>query len=110
MTDPDPGQRMGGDTHAHRTAHKETREHLWLLHQKLIDMGDLPMWNVYAPPYLDYRDCYVARLCRTRPKFEELPYCFHNEDLDRLRQNMPPTCTIVGRAPNDHPQVIEVWI
>lgn len=110
MTD-QPAERMGGDSHAHRTAQYETRAHIWLIHQRLVEMGALPMWNVYRPPFNDYPpDAYVAQLCRTRPEVERLPYVFWDEDLDRLRLNMPPTCCNVGRAPDDHPQIVEVWV
>jgi hypothetical protein len=110
MNDPS-AESMGGDTHAHRTARTATREHLWAIHAKLRDMADIPMWHVYAPPFNDYPpDTYVAQLFRTRPKLERLPYCFHHEDLDRLREMMPPTCTSIGRSPDDDPQLIEVWV
>lgn len=110
MTDDDLGEEMGSDGHAHRTAKSASRQRLWALHQKLIEMGDLPVWMVHAPPYKDYGDCYVARLCRTRPDHIDLPYAFQDEDLDRLREMKPPTCAIVADRPGFPTGVIEVWM
>lgn len=104
------GESMGADTHAHQDARKMSREHIWAIHQRLLDTGGVPMWTVYRPPYRDYGDCYVAVLWRCHPIREETPYVFAREDLDALRLLMPPTCGRLAPAPNDGPGIVEVWI
>lgn len=101
----------GANGRAHPTVATATREDLWALHQRFIEMGLFPMWVVYAPPTPEFGpDCYVARLFKSLPAAEPTPYVLLHEDLETLRGMLPPTVARKGRSPDDPPHILEVWL
>lgn len=94
-----------------------TKEELTELFQHATSSGTLPMFTV-THGTSDYGDKYTARLtviqAQSTSSEQQIilqePTVAIADSLVELRNLMPDCCTIINRAVNDDPVIIEVWL
>lgn len=80
----------------------------------IIDVvtGKLCMWVVYDRP-TDYPDTCIARQWLIDKEPVALPRALFADTLDELREILTflyPDLICLPRAPEDEPQIVEVWL
>jgi hypothetical protein len=78
------------------------------LHNEACRLNDLLTWTIYAHPS-DMPDKFVARPHSMK---HNAPLLHHIEanDIETLREMLPPGRYRVERAPTDDPVIVETWI
>lgn len=69
----------------------------------------LSLWTVYQRPP-DHPDKYVARRWVIRPAPAPTDEALMADDLNSLRQMLPPGLVCLARNPGDDPFIVETWI
>lgn len=72
---------------------------------------NLPIWVIYYSPK-DFPGLYVLRAQYvTRAGTIEFAKEARTESsLEKIRGHLPPGLTLIGRQPQDEPQIVECWI
>ncbi len=78
------------------------------LHQKLRHR--LPMWVVYRPGTVEYPNHWVARMHVALPEPRPSRFVISHDSLVELRSILPAGLTRLVRAPDDMPEIVEMWL
>ena len=72
--------------------------------------GRVPMLVIYRPVTREYPGRWVARLWVTLPTPRPTRRVLLHDNLDALRDMLPVGLTLLVRAPQDPPEIKEVWL
>lgn len=72
---------------------------------------NLPIWVIYYSPK-DYPGLFVlrAQYLNGDGTLSHSALAISAQTLEKIRGHLPPGLTLIGRQPQDEPQIVECWI